>query len=203
MRQEFDKKRRATHRDSQTTMQEARIEVVPYTPAWPEMFAEEALLLGAALRPWLAGAIEHIGSTAVPGMAAKPVIDIMAPVVSLHDSRPAIQAVASLGYQFFPYKADVMHWFCKPSPMHRTHHLHLVPLHSALWRARLAFRDALRESPELAAQYRALKIRLAAQYATDREAYTEAKGPFIESVLDAVERGAAMQDPRSSNGPER
>ena len=76
-----------------------------------------------------------------------------------------------------------MHWFCKPSPAARTHHLHLVPVGGRLWTERLAFRDTLRQHPDIAAEYAALKTRLAAQYRRDREAYTEAKGVFIERVL--------------------
>jgi GrpB-like predicted nucleotidyltransferase (UPF0157 family) len=73
-----------------------------------------------------------------------------------------------------------MHWFCKPSPEHRTHHLHLVPLGSALWHDRLAFRDALRANPQLAAEYEALKRRLARDFRLDREAYTEDKTQFVQ-----------------------
>ena len=172
-------------------MQDAKIEVVPYSPSWPEQFATESALLTSRLQPWLAGAPEHIGSTAVPGLSAKPVIDIMAPVCSLETSRAAIPAAEALGYVHFPYKPDVMHWFCKPSPAHRTHHLHLVPFDSPLWRERLAFRDALRRSPALAAEYQALKLRLAALHSTDREAYTEAKSPFIQATVSAFNHGAA------------
>jgi GrpB-like predicted nucleotidyltransferase (UPF0157 family) len=172
-------------------VKEAKIEVVPYSPAWPAQFASERVLLAAALGPWLAGSIEHIGSTAIPGLAAKPVIDIMAPVHDLAVSRAAIPAAEALGYVYLPYKPEAMHWFCKPSPAHRTHHLHLVPINSELWHARLAFRDALRHNPLLAAEYQTLKYRLAALYPADREAYTEAKAPFIESTLKAVRGGAA------------
>ena len=91
--------------------------------------------------------------------------------------------LATIGYQYYPYKADVMHWFCKPSPAFRTHHMHLVPRDSSLWRERLAFRDALRGSPELSAEYAALKRELAARFRHDREAYTEAKSSFIQRVL--------------------
>ena len=67
-------------------------------------------------------AIKHIGSTAVAELAAKPVVDIMAAVDSLEASHPAIAAVAQLGYVYYPYQVDAMHWFCKPSPSLRTHH---------------------------------------------------------------------------------
>lgn len=162
---------------------DALVEIVPYDPRWPALFGAERLLLDAALAPWLAGPVEHIGSTAVPGLPAKPVIDIMAPVHSLAGSTEAISAVAPLDYLYAPYKPDQMHWFCKPSPAHRTHHLHLVPWGSGLWQRRLAFRDALRGSAGLAARYAALKQRLAVQYRHDREGYTEAKAPFIAEVL--------------------
>ena len=169
-------------------MAEAPIEVAPYDARWPAAFEQERALLAEALGPWLAGPPEHIGSTAVPGLAAKPVIDSMAPVHTLAASRPAIEAARELGYVHYPYKPDVMHWFCKPSAAHRTHHLHLVPLGSPLWRERLAFRDALRADPELRASYQALKLDLAQRHRLVREAYTDAKTPFIEQVLRQAAR---------------
>jgi GrpB-like predicted nucleotidyltransferase (UPF0157 family) len=123
----------------------------------------------------------------VPGLAAKPVIDIMAPVKDLESSRPAIAELGKIGYCYAPYKADTMHWLCKPSPELRTHHLHVVPFMSQLWSERLAFRDLLATNPSMARDYVALKYRLAAAYRHDRERYTEEKGRFIESAL----RGAA------------
>src|SRR5262245_47425631 len=145
------------------------IEIVCYDPSWPARFATERALLQAALAPWLAGPVEHIGSTAVPGLMAKPVIDIMAAVSSLEASRPAISALGSLSYRYFAYRADVMHWLCKPSDQERTHHLHLVPFQSPLWHARLKFRDALRSEPALAQRYVELKLDLASRFRDDRE----------------------------------
>lgn len=168
---------------------EEPISLVPYDLSWPQLFAEERAQLEAALSPWLTGGIEHIGSTAVPGLIAKPVIDMMAPVRDLPSSMDARLAVAQLGYQHFPYRSDVMHWFCKPSPAHRTHHLHLVPFGSELWNARLLFRDQLRRCPETAAEYGRLKLNLAAQYRFDREAYTDGKSGFIEEVLERATLG--------------
>lgn len=162
---------------------EPPVEVIAYDASWPAKFHAERVLLEAVLAPWLAGPIEHIGSTAVPLLAAKPVIDIMAPVQTLEASRPAIDAASFKGYLYYPYKPDVMHWFCKPSRFHRTHHLHLVPFGSQLWLEQLAFRDALRGSSTLAAEYAELKLRLAERFRDDREAYTEAKAPFINRVL--------------------
>src|SRR5262245_60676319 len=108
------------------TSQEQPVEIVEYNSSWPLLFEQEREALLRTLAPWLAGPIEHIGSTAIPGLAAKPVVDIMAAVSTIEHSRPAIQAATALGYCYFPYKAESEHWFCKPSPMFRTHHLHLI-----------------------------------------------------------------------------
>ena len=162
------------------------IEIVPHDESWPAKFKVEHSLLALTLALWLAGPIEHIGSTAVAGLTAKPVIDIMAAVHSLEASRPAIAAVAQLGYVYYPYQADAMHWFCKPSPSLRTQHLHLAPIASPLWVQRLRFRDVLRNNAALAAEYAELKLQLALRFALDREAYTDGKTPFIQRVLSHV-----------------
>lgn len=136
----------------------------------------------------LAG-VDICGSTAVPGLVAKPVIDIMAPVESLEASRPAMEVLIATGHAHFPYRADVMHWFCKPSAAYRTHHLHLVPYASKLRHERLLFRDALRANPELAAEYGTMKKGLAEKYKFDREAHTQAKTPFVEKVISGLRAG--------------
>jgi GrpB-like predicted nucleotidyltransferase (UPF0157 family) len=166
------------------TSSEAPIELVPYDVTWPARFEEECAQLRRVLTPWLAGPIEHVGSTAIPGLAAKPVIDIMAGVESLEGSKPAIAAAIGLGYCYFPYQAELKHWFCKPSPAYRTHHLHLVPIASPQWIRPIAFRDYLRAHADVTAEYEAIKRRLANEFRLDREAYTQAKGPFIEAVTD-------------------
>ena len=167
----------------QADRSDAPVEIVSYDSTWPDRFRTEALLLFEVLAPWLAGNIEHIGSTAVPGLPAKPVIDIMAPVSSLENSLPAIEAVAHLDYVYYPYRPSLMHWLCKPSPEIRTHHLHLVPATSELWRERLAFRDALRGDAGLARDYAELKTALAERHKHDRESYTDAKAVFILQAL--------------------
>ena len=159
---------------------EAPIEIVDYDASWPSAFKKEQRALSEVLAPWLVGAIEHVGSTAVPGLAAKPVIDLMAPVETLEISRPAIQTLVQFGYAYFPYRPDVMHWFCKPSFAFRTHHLHLVPHRSVLWYERLEFRDRLRNDPKLARAYAELKRELARRFEFDR---ADAKWPFIERAL--------------------
>jgi GrpB-like predicted nucleotidyltransferase (UPF0157 family) len=170
-----------------TPMREERISLVAYDHAWPRRFQDESAALARVLAPWLAGPIEHIGSTAIPGLVAKPVIDIMAGVGDLASSVSARAAAATLGYMYFPHRADVMHWFCKPSPAHRTHHLHLVPIDSTLWADRIAFRDYLRSEPEAAAEYASLKTQLAAQFTFDREAYTDGKSAFVAAILERAQ----------------
>jgi len=159
------------------------IVIEPYDPSWPLKFDTEKRALSLALSAWLAGPVEHVGSTAVPGLAAKPVIDIMAAVRDLASSTPAIEALRPLSYCYFPYMADEMHWFCKPSDFKRTHHLHLVPFGSQLWNDRLAFRDLLRGDEAFRQAYSELKCGLAKQYRDDREGYTGAKTEFIRSAL--------------------
>lgn len=161
---------------------DAPVEIAAYDPSWPQQFADEADALRRALAPWLAGPIEHVGSTAIPGLAAKPVIDIMAGVKTLDESRPAIDAATAIGYCYAPYQVDLEHWFCKPSFAVRTHHLHLIPLGSPQWIRTIAFRDYLRAHDDVAAEYEALKRRLAIEHRLDREAYTLAKRPFIDRI---------------------
>ena len=163
---------------------DALIHIDPYDPDWPCRFEAERGLLLDAIGAWLAaGSIEHIGSTAIPGLAAKPVIDVMAGVESLEGSRAALAILERHQYCYAPYRTEVMHWLCKPSPAFRTHHLHLVPLGSPLWVEQLAFRDYLRTHRDVALEYEALKRRLAEAHRYDRQAYTVAKAPFVQRVI--------------------
>ena len=160
------------------------IELEHYNNAWPTLFEKEKDFLFHKIGHWLVGSIEHVGSTAVPGMVAKPVIDIMFGVRGLDASADAIGVLQDSGYCYYPYKPTVMHWFCKPTPEFRTHHLHLVPYKSPLWQDRINFRDILRSNSEIAEKYGHLKESLVKNLACDREAYTESKWPFIRKVLD-------------------
>ena len=173
-------------RSTTMTSLDAPIEIVPYDPSWPVLFQTEAMVLRRALRTWIVGPIEHIGSTAVSGLAAKPVIDIMAGVHTLDDSRPARDAAAEVGYCYAPYQVELEHWFCKPSSAFRTHHLHLIPVGSPQWIRPLAFRDYLRAHADVAREYGALKWRLSEEHRLDREAYTRAKRPFIDRITETA-----------------
>jgi GrpB-like predicted nucleotidyltransferase (UPF0157 family) len=164
-----------------------------YDEQWPQLFEQEKqfltqLFLENKLKGLNLGddnlpVIEHVGSTAITNMLAKPIIDIMVGVNSLEASQSATSVLQQNGYCYTPYKADVMHWFCKPTPEIRTHHLHLIPFESALWLERINFRDALRKNKAIAQDYAELKSQLALQYKGDREQYTHRKWPFIKQVL--------------------
>ena len=158
--------------------------LVPFDPGWAAGFELERVALDGAIGDWVVGGIHHVGSTAVPGLEAKPVIDILVGVDGLEASRACFGPLAALGYLYAPYLPEEMHWFCKPDPAHRTHHLHLVPVDSKRYRDELTFRDLLREDPDLASRYAALKQELAASHPADREAYTNGKSDFIAAVLD-------------------
>lgn len=134
--------------------------------------------------------IQHIGSTSVPGLAAKPVLDIAVGVTSFEEAVSCIQPIETLGYE---YRGEAgipgRHFFIKNNPdepdpgLRRIVHLHIVEQDSAAWRNYLAFRDALRTDAQLARRYEDLKRELARQFAHDTEAYTSAKADFIRDVL--------------------
>ena len=158
--------------------------IVPHDPAWPARFEEERAALAELLGDVVTGGIHHVGSTAVPGLAAKPIVDIQVGVADLETARSCIEPLAALDYVYAPYRVEEIAWFCKPSPQRRTHHLHLVPVDAPRFRAVLEFRDLLRSDPEVAREYEALKRRLAAELGHDREAYTRAKQPFVSDALE-------------------
>jgi GrpB-like predicted nucleotidyltransferase (UPF0157 family) len=156
----------------------APVEIVEYDPAWPAVYAAER----ERLAPLLPAGVQlhHFGSTAVPGLAAKPVIDMIALVDDL--DAPITALVKSGGYQYpqaFNATLTYRRFLCYPTAAHRTHHLHLVDEPGELER-RLHFRDRLRADPVLVSEYAALKRTLAERYSDDREAYTEAKSEFVK-----------------------
>ncbi len=166
------------------TIVEQRITVLSYDTEWPRQFDAECGLLEPVLAQWLTDGIHHIGSTAVPGLASKPIIDMMAGVQDLEEARAAFQVLSDLSYVHSPHRPGIAHHFSKPS-LHlaeTTHSLHLTEAGSDLWRERLVFRDALRSDPELAAEYQALKLRLARE-GHDISSYTAGKRAFVARVL--------------------
>jgi GrpB-like predicted nucleotidyltransferase (UPF0157 family) len=166
-------------------VQDAPILVVEYDPEWPRRFESERRLLERVLAPWLEGGVHHVGSTAVPGLAAKPILDMMAGVRDLDEARAAFEPLREESYLHAPHRPGIAHHFSKPSlrSPEVTHGLHLTEPGSDLWRERLVFRDALRDDPELAAEYQALKLRLAREHRRDGRAYVDGKRALVGRVL--------------------
>ena len=140
-------------------------------------------MLERVLVPWLDRGVHHIGATSVPGLAAKPLIDMMAGVRDLDEARAAYEPLCAEGWVHTPHRPGVAHHFSKPSAEEATYGLHLTEPGSDLWNERLAFREALRADPELVAEYAALKLRLAEEHPDDPEAYTSGKREFVRRVL--------------------
>lgn len=165
----------------------APVRLQDYDPSWPALYADEAKLLTDALAPDLV-AIEHIGSTSVPGMAAKPVIDILVAVADYSPFQQLVQRLGSVGYVYTPEsEADdpyrrVFRKGAEDISRLRTHHLHLTTSGSRYWHRMIAFRDHLRLHPEDAAAYIELKRTLAATHAGDPAAYTAAKHEFVTAT---------------------
>lgn len=170
------------------------VEIRPYDPAWPELFQREASHLRSCIPANLIRRVEHFGSTAVPGLAAKPVIDLLVEVRSLRAAREEISPVLrAQGYEYFwrpSFGDDVPPWYAffirRNERGLRTHHIHMVTRRAAFqehW-DRLLFRDYLIAHPLAAREYEELKIRLAAAYPDDRVGYTEGKTAFINRITE-------------------
>jgi GrpB-like predicted nucleotidyltransferase (UPF0157 family) len=173
------------------------IELVPYQPTWPEAFQREADRIRSHFGDQ-AVRIEHVGSTSVPGLAAKPVIDIQVSLASLTPREPWLAAMAALGYKHFQLGDfdRVYPFFARPASWPATHHLHLCAAGSVQEREHLAFRDWLREHPDVAQAYWRLKQELAQKHPgdtqTSREAYSLDKSDFVRDML---RRATAMGYP--------
>ena len=191
------------------------IDIVPYDLEWPARFEQEKRHLLDCLPGDLIVRIEHFGSTAVPGLAAKPIVDMLVEVTDLQAVRERVVPVLDAqGYEYFwrptsgddvpPYYA----WFIKRDPETgaRTHHIHMVEPDFVEHWDRLLFRDYLIEHTDVASEYEALKRRLAAECEHDRVRYTQEKTDFIAAatarakrdLLDGADRSAPNRRPRSS-----
>jgi GrpB-like predicted nucleotidyltransferase (UPF0157 family) len=158
--------------------------VVPYRKGWVELFEQEAGLLRRALGE-KALSIEHIGSTSIPGIEAKPIIDIMVAVDSLTGAKEHIPALEALGYVYKPYDTipERLYFSKENAPEYRTHHLNLATQESSFWKNQLAFRDYLRAHDRVAGEYVDLKKNIARLYAQTNEIDPEAKSQFVARVL--------------------
>jgi GrpB-like predicted nucleotidyltransferase (UPF0157 family) len=157
------------------------VQLAEWTPQWAELFAAEASRLRAALGN-LAIAIEHYGSTSVPGLLAKPLLDILVGGPEATDPEPYIAALAPLGYDYSAHAGVPQHLVFGRGAA-RTHLVHVVCYGGDAWRRALAFRDALRADSTLRDAYAVLKRELAERHRRERSRYTEGKSAFIQEVL--------------------
>ncbi|MEI7986798.1 MAG: GrpB family protein [Armatimonadota bacterium] len=157
-----------------------RVEIHSYDPDWPRLYAEEAKRLHSALGDWILD-IRHIGSTAIPGMPSKPIIDIAIGIRDFDEGFDMVPLMTELGYHF---RGEVgvprRHFYMLGKP--RTHHVHVYEITSHDWQQRIAFRDALRSDPLKAKEYGELKQLLAEQFPTDIASYSLGKKDFIERI---------------------
>lgn len=157
-----------------------KIEVIEYDPRWPDLYAEERARIETVLGA-LAERIEHIGSTSVPGLSAKPIIDILVISAHLGPVDLYVERLGSLDYTYFPIlSGTVRYTFGRGIP--HTHHIHVVEQGGEECTRLLSFRDYLRAHPDTARQYEALKRQLANRFYNDRQSYNRAKTDFIRSI---------------------
>lgn len=161
------------------------VQILPADPSWPDQARTVVAELQAVI-PAALGRFEHIGSTAVPGLCAKPVLDLLWGLPALDAASASAEALRALGFAYRPaYETEVpdRRYFVRPEDPGLRVHLHGVVVGGTLWREHLAFRDALRRQAALAQAYGELKQALAQRHTQDKAAYTAAKAPFIRRVL--------------------
>ena len=157
------------------------VRLLPYQEDWPRLFAVEKARLQAAVGQYVLD-IQHVGSTSIPGLPAKPILDIAAAVENFEAAVVCIQPLEQLGYTYRGEKGiPRRHYFRKGDP--RTHHIHMNEIGSVDWENQILFRDYLLCHPEAVEAYAALKIDLAQQFPADRDRYLAGKAPFIEQIL--------------------
>lgn len=165
-------------------MSQEPITIVEYDPEWPEQYAAEETRIREAVGEHVAS-VEHVGSTSVPGLGAKPIIDVMVGVETLADAEACIEPLERLGYDYCPEFEEAMpqrRYFRKTTPEVHTHHLHVVETTSEFWERHLLFRDYLRDHADVAQQYEDLKRELAEKHRHDVASYGAAKTSFIEEI---------------------
>ena len=164
-----------------------KVEVVPYDSGWPDLFNGLGVKLREALGD-VALRIDHIGSTAVPGLAAKPIIDIQISVTALQPTEPFRIPLGGLGFTFRADNTELTKRYFREAPGTRRTHIHVRRLGSWAQQFALLFRDYMRTHKEDAELYAQLKLQMADQYGYDRSGYTDAKDPFIWEVMYRANR---------------
>ena len=170
-----------------TNKQIAPITLENYDPLWQKMFSQEKKKLLAMLGNNVK--IEHIGSTTIPGIVAKPEIDILIGINSLDEAQKYIKPLKSLGYPYYPRLEEAVperRYFRKSKGIIPLFHIHMVEKKNEFWRDHILFRDHLLKNPKVAKEYSDLKKNLAKKYHSDRKTYSKEKSKFIESTLGKI-----------------
>jgi GrpB-like predicted nucleotidyltransferase (UPF0157 family) len=164
-------------------LQRRKVQLSHYKPEWKELYKKERKLLRSSIGKYILD-IQHVGATSIPGVVAKPIIDIAIGVKSLSIVKRLIKPLKELGYE---YKGTAgvpgRHFFPKGSERNRTHYLHMERLGSKNWKNHILFRDYLRRHKEAVKEYNKLKEKLAKEYKNERESYTAKKSVFIQKIL--------------------
>lgn len=167
---------------------DAAIIISPYNDEWAIEFQKESKKIMGAIGDKVIS-IEHIGSTSVPGLGAKSLIDMMVAINNIDDADTLIEPLARLGYEFVPKTEFPKRRFFRRGEWRAgTHHLHVYEQNSIEWQENILFREYLRRDPETVKQYQRLKEELAAKFRNNRVAYTQGKADFIRSIIDTAWR---------------
>jgi len=161
------------------------VKIAPHQDEWRQLFLEEKRRLLEAIGGYVLD-IPHVGSTSIPGMPAKPIIDIGVAVANFEEAVVCIEPIEQLGYVYRGENGiPRRHYFVRRcmQRLYNTHHIHMNEINSRDWENHILFRYYLIEHLDLKQEYAALKMRLAEQFPRDRDGYLEGKGPFIEGVL--------------------
>ena len=163
------------------------VKLIPYNSNWERLFEDEKSSLQEVIGAYVLD-IQHVGSTSIPGMIAKPIIDIAIAVQSFEDATVCIKPIEQLGYEYRgEFGIPRRHYFTKGDP--RTHHIHMNEISSRDWLDQITYRNYLIQHPGVAKEYAELKVKLAQSYPTNRQLYTESKAPFINHVLQLARSG--------------
>lgn len=176
-------------------LKRGKVKLVPYNPKWSEIFKKEKKILQKGLGKMIID-IQHVGSTAIPKLPAKPIIDIAVAVSDLSGKKVAkyIEPLKKLGYEYRgkerPHRHTREHLFVKGGEEKRICHLHMVEFDSKVWKNYLLFRDYLRAHKKTADEYAKLKLELAKKFSDNRKSYTSGKDKFIQELFKKIKKSS-------------
>ncbi len=168
-------------------LQRKKVVLSPYNPAWKKLYEEEKKLISTVIKEQVLD-IQHVGSTSIPGVKSKPIIDIAVGVKTLKDGESCIKPLEKIGYHYKKEVGKGEYFFVKGGENNRTHYIHLVKLNSKQWENLVFFRDYLCENKKAIEEYNILKEELAEKYKNDRDTYTSKKSIFIKKIIKELKK---------------